>query len=268
MTKIPWADVSWNPITGCTPISEGCQNCYAKRMAKRLAGRFGYPKDEPFSVIYHSIATYNKPKHWIKPRRIFVCSMGDLFHNDVPFWWIDDVFEMIRQCQQHIFMILTKRPQSMYNWADSTNARSDDLLGNCPNLWLGVSVELQKHGQRIIDLLKIPAAVRFVSLEPLLEAVDLYFPDILTKGPKYPNDFESWPKDKQDDWFHTAARHTYMASTQTLDWVIAGPETGPGARECKSEWIESLYEQCKAAGVPVFDKRENFIAREFPDNTA
>ena len=227
MTKIEWADATWNPVTGCSPVSSGCTNCYAKRMANRLKGRYGYPKDEPFRPGIVHQDKLDQPRKWQKSRKIFVCSMGDLFHPDVNRATVEDMCETVYDCKRHIFMMLTKRPEAMLDFFGiSLDA---DLWGD--NLWLGVTAENQKrYDERWPILSKIPAAVKFVSIEPALEYVNI---DI----------FAPWP-----------------------DWVIAGPETGPGARECKPEWIESLYEQCKEAGVPFFDKRkENYLAREFPN---
>lgn len=227
-TKIEWCDETWNPITGCTPISEGCKHCYAGRMAKRLKGRYGYPEDDPFKPGTAHHDKFREPLHWKKPRRIFVCSMGDLFHEAVPYHLIDGVFQIIRACERHTFMVLTKRPDRMLEWADSTNARWDDLLGNLKNLWVGVTAENQKQADyRIPILLKIPAAIRFVSVEPILEPVAI------------PNG---------------------------LDWVICGKETGPGARAMEIGWATSLYNQCVEAGIPFFFKNGHGLNQEFPND--
>lgn len=227
-TKIEWCDEVWNPITGCTPISEGCQNCYAKRMAKRLRGRFGYP-DFPneFKVTFHP-DRLDLPLKWRKPRRVFVNSMGDLFHDDVDTHWIDDVLEVIAACPQHTFMMLTKRPENIdHKLYEITKAHGCRELGGgdyLPNLWLGVTAENQKRAdERIPLLLSIPAAKHFVSVEPMLGPVDL----------------TNWLCPEGD----------------VLDWVIAGPETGPGARTCENWWIQHLTVDCKNAGVAFFDKR-------------
>ena len=111
-TKIEWAEAAWNPVTGCTPVSAGCANCYARRMAQRLRGRCGYPADEPFRVTLRP-DRLDEPLHWHKPRRVFVCSMGDLFHPDVPDEFIDQVFAAMALCPQHTFLVLTKRPEGM-----------------------------------------------------------------------------------------------------------------------------------------------------------
>ena len=207
-TKIEWTDESWNPVTGCTKVSAGCQNCYAERMAKRLRGRFGYPDDDPFRVTLHP-DRLEQPLRWRKPRRVFVCSMGDLFHEDVPDEFIDQVFAVMALAKEHTFQVLTKRPERMKSYlsdratyqrvrketeeGDVCGLYLDSLCGwefrqaqnqwwtnlppdrwPLPNVWLGTSVEDQATAdERIPQLLECPAAVRFVSCEPLLSSVDL-----------------------------------------------------------------------------------------------
>lgn len=244
MNKIGWCEETWNPIIGCSKKSEGCVHCYAESFAKRLVMNPN-PKvsDKYMSVIDPSGWTgrthleekaLNKPFHWKKPRMIFVCSMGDLFHESVPFEWIDSVYDMMGNCPQHIFMILTKRPDralKYFNWFgeniknigyDSIPSESKnplDYFDPLENVWLGTTVESDKYLYRIEDLLKIPAKVHFVSCEPLLGGI-------------------------------------IIPNLQKINWIITGPETGHNARPCKKEWIESLYNQCKAAGVPFFDKKD------------
>lgn len=208
-TKIEWAQATWNPITGCTPVSEGCANCYARRMATRLRGRYGYPADDPFRIVYHH-KKYGEPLRWKKPRLIFVCSMGDLFHKDVDAGYLSGIFWVMKKAKQHTFLLLTKRPENVprhKSWWDK-------------NIWLGVSAENQQRAdERIPILLQIPAAVRFVSVEPMLGPVVL------------------------------PSRYA------VLDWVICGGETGPGARPMRSDWARSLRDQCQETGVPFFFKR-------------
>lgn len=231
-TKIEWADEKWNPITGCTPISEGCEHCYAKRMAKRLAGRYGYPKDNPFRPGTVHRDKLDEPNKWKKPRKIFVCSMGDLFNAEVPYYLIDDIFETIRKLERHIFIVLTKRAERMFSWAYSTNARYDDLLSRCKNLWLGVTAENQRAAdERIPFLLQVPAAIKFVSVEPMLEPIDL---------------------DKQSDFSPMDCCAEWL---EYLDWIICGAETGPGARKIDKHWVYSLYQQARRFGVPFFFKK-------------
>ena len=239
-TKIEWATESWNPITGCTPVSEGCEHCYARRMAQRLKGRFGYPEDDPFRVTFHP-DKLDQPLHWKKPRMIFVCSMGDLFHKDVPHHTyienevpVNHIYITAKRCPQHIFLILTKRPKvmkSFFSWITAFGGKIPD------NLWLGVSVENQQRAdERIPILLQIPAAKRFVSIEPMLGPVEL--------DHKYRR---RW-NDKIPAW-----EMSWML--QDLDWVICGGESGPGARPMHPDWPRSIRDQCQAAGVPFFFKQ-------------
>lgn len=268
-TRIEWADSVWNPVTGCSKASEGCRNCYAGRMAKRLAGRCGYPADDPFAVTLHP-ERLEEPLHWRTPRRVFVNSMGDLFHPDVPDEYILRVFAVMELTKHHTFLILAKRPkrmQELLTWdcfREEVWAARDRLLDDghapgwlherftywdqydehdagvlvrtmfsyepgpaipFPNIWFGVSAENQAMAdERIPVLLQTPAAVRFVSCEPLLGAVYLA---------------------------HFLGATGNVAG---LDWVIAGGETGPGARPMHPDWARSLRDQCQAAGVPFFFK--------------
>ena len=236
-TNIEWTNETWNPVTGCTRISAGCKNCYAERMARRLAGRYGYlPWPYEFDVTFHEDKLY-QPLSWKKPRMIFVCSMGDLFHEDVKEETILQIFDVIRKTKQHTYQILTKRPERMKwivkQYSDYGATNFNKMM---PHVWLGVTAESQQAAdERIPWLLKTPAAIRFVSVEPMLEKIDLTgslngFPD----------------RDKNGEWYQT-----YPA----LDWIICGGETGHGAREMKYEWAQELYVQCKAAGVAFFFKK-------------
>jgi protein gp37 len=221
-TRIEWCDETWNPVTGCAPISEGCDNCYAQRMANRLRGRYGYPAEKPFRVTWHA-DRLAKPERWRRPRRIFVCSMGDLFHGDVRVEWIDKMLAVMAECPQHTFMVLTKRAMNIESKLYGEAPCRFLGAGGClPNLWLGVTAENQfRADKNVAELLKIPAALRFVSAEPLLGPVDL-----VSAGLRPMN----------------------------IDWVICGGETGPGARLVHPDWVRSLRDQCVAAGVPFFFK--------------
>lgn len=262
-TKIEWAERVWNPITGCIKVSPGCANCYAERMAKRLQamgtrGYAGTVDDQgrwtgQVNLIEEAIRL---PLTWKKPRRIFVNSMSDLFHQHVFDSTIDKIFRVMIQAKQHTFLILTKHPERMYRYfhdpLDDWKRIGDDMdradrilepgtMFPIPNVWLGVSVEDQQRAdERVPWLLKTPAAVRFVSAEPLLGPVDLrtytepcsYYCD---HGGMYPEG-------------HHPAR-------SKLDWVIVGGESGAGARPMRPYWARSLRDQCQAAGVPFFFKQ-------------
>ncbi|UCC41422.1 MAG: phage Gp37/Gp68 family protein, partial [Candidatus Aminicenantes bacterium] len=223
-TKIEWADVVWNPITGCTPISEGCQNCYAKRMAKRLAGRFGYPKNEPFQLTYHADKILI-PLYWKKPQRIFVCSMGDLFHHDVKIQWINNIFFIMKNCPRHTFIVLTKRPENIEPMLYNSNILCGDYY--LPNVYLGVSVENQQRAdERIPLLLRIPASKRIVNIEPMLGPVDLNINYYYG---------ESW--------------------NGLIHGVMLGGESGPGARPMHPDWVRSVRDQCNEFAIPFFFKQ-------------
>lgn len=162
-TKIEWTQKVWNPVTGCTKVSEACQNCYAEVMARRLQKMPGSADKyrNGFQPTIH-VSSLGEPFEWKKPTMVFVCSMGDLFHNEVPFDFIDKVIEVIRECPQHTFQILTKRPERMAEYFN-------DLRGVPHNVWLGTTCESDKHFDRIDHLRKIKGAkVRFLSCEPLL----------------------------------------------------------------------------------------------------
>lgn len=234
-TAIEWSEYSWNPVTGCTPVSDGCAHCYASRMAQRLRGRFGYPQDDPFAVTLHP-ERLEEPLHWKKPRMVFVCSMGDLFHPRVPWEFICRVFDTMCRARQHNYQVLTKRPGRMayfakYIW-DSCN---DDGPQWPSNVWAGTSVEDQKYAARLDVLARVTAPVPFVSLEPLLGPVDL----------------REWL------WPKAAGKKCFSSNWDTptvLSWVILGGETGPGARPMHLDWARSVRDQCDAAGVPFFFK--------------
>jgi len=251
-TKIEWCDFAWNPVTGCTPVSEGCRNCYARRMAYRLRGRCGYPEDEPFAVTLHP-DRLDEPLRWRKPKRVFVCSMGDLFHEDVPPAFIDQILDVVSACPQHTFMVLTKRPQNiarkLYEVTEETPIRELGGGDYFPNLWLGATAENQEAAEeRIPPLLRIPAAIHFVSCEPLLGPVDLQrIP--LAEGYGY-----LWANPL--DGIHPKLTSNGKRCPG-LDWVIVGGETGPGARPMRPEWARAIRDQCLEAGVPFFFKQWN-----------
>lgn len=245
-TKIEWTDETWNPIVGCNKISPGCDHCYAEIMARRLAGM---PQQSPkYSMVIHegkwSGNTFmdetglKKPFSWKKPRRIFVVSMGDLFHESVSFSWILEVMYMINKCPQHIFQILTKRPERMHEFFTDWIPNPFSLQGgDLSNLHLGVTAENQEQAnKRIPALLDIPAAKRFVSIEPMLGPVNI------SKYLKVVN--ESGFQDYGGPF----------AGRDKLDQVIVGGETGPGARPMHPNWVTNIRDQCVEANVPFFFK--------------
>jgi len=255
-TRIEWADVVWNPVSGCAPVSEGCRNCYARRMAYRLRGRCGYPEAEPFAVTLHP-DRLKQPLRWRKPRRVFVCSMGDLFHEKVPESYVDEILEIIAACPQHTFLVLTKRPQNierkLYEVTEETPIHELGGGDYLPNLWLGVTVEHQEAAeQRIPILLEMPAAVRWVSCEPLLGPVDLS--KWLRGHARYDTDRNGRP-----------IPQPCGSVTPRLDWVVIGGETGPQARPMDPAWARAIRDQCRAAGVPLFLKQMSKRARIPPD---
>lgn len=259
-TKIEWADAVWNPVTGCTPISEGCDHCYAKRMATRLAGRYGYPADDPFRPGWWHQEAYDnfKPP---KGKRVFVCSMSDLFHEKVPVRAVHLVMEKINAHRDTTFMLLTKRPERMKyllgerapEWKSALSWEYDIPL---TNLWIGVTAENQTRAdKRISILLQIPAAVRFVSIEPMLGSVDLgryicpahWHWDAKFMTPEAALAAGAYAERKPQALVHADARF--------IDWVICGGETGPGARPVHPDWVRSLRDQCQSSGVPFFFKQ-------------
>jgi protein gp37 len=208
-SSIEWTDATWNPVTGCSKISAGCRFCYAERLAHRLQA-MGQPRYAAgFSVTLHH-DLLDAPRRWRSPRLVFVNSMSDLFHEDVPLSFIRQVFQTMAECPQHVFQVLTKRSKRL--------KESATLLDWPTNVWMGVSVEDSRVLARISDLRHVPAAVRFLSCEPLIGPLD----EVPLGG---------------------------------IDWVIVGGESGPGARPMRPEWALSVLNQCRSHGVPFFFKQ-------------
>jgi protein gp37 len=224
-SAIEWTDATWNPTTGCDRVSQGCDHCYALTLAKRLQAmgnpryqRDGNPRTSGpgFGLTIHPDKV-EEPYRWKKPRRVFVNSMSDLFHASVPTEFIHDVFDVMADLPQHHFQILTKRPRRMLTVVSAWYEATRKVL--VPNVWLGTSIEDQKWADKRIPLLsEVPAAVRFLSCEPLLGPIRLKRPD-------------------------------------AFDWVIVGGESGWHARPMKEEWVRSLRDQCRGAGVAFFFKQ-------------
>lgn len=213
-SRIEWTDATWNPIRGCTKISPGCTHCYAETFAERFRGVPGHPYEQGFDLrlIPHKL---DVPLRWFKPRMVFVNSMSDLFHEDVPDEYIVKVVRVMRRANWHTYQVLTKRAGRMEALLQTHLRFAVEL----PHIWWGVSVENRKHGlPRIEQLRAVPAAVRFLSVEPLLE--DLGTLDL-----------------------------------DGIAWVIVGGESGAGARPMAEEWVRSIRDQCRSAGVHFFFKQ-------------
>lgn len=227
-TKIEWADATWSPVTGCTKVSAGCKYCYSERLVGRFDSLHGFV---PFTTVECHPDRLEQPLHWRKPRRIFVVSMGDLFHEAVPDEFIGRVWSVMLSALQHTYQILTKRPDRMAEFVARAERESTRKgLNDSTHIWLGVSVEDQATADvRIPLLLKTPAAVRFISYEPALSVLDL-------------------------DPYLWYAKPTTLR-TPRLDWVIAGGESGPKARPSNPAWFRTVRDQCQSAGVPFLFKQ-------------
>jgi protein gp37 len=264
MTTIEWTEHTWNPTTGCDRISDGCTNCYALTMARRLKamGQAKYQNDgDPrtsgpgFGITGHP-DVLGEPLRWRKPRRVFVNSMSDLFHARVTTDLITRVWEVMAKTPQHTYQILTKRASRLA----PVLAKVHDALGltePLPNAWIGTSVENQKYADlRIPALLQAPAAVRFLSMEPLLGPVDLWGPIVPGRGrPKltyWLDGRPGWGPEQTDDRGRVFQE---LAVGPKIDWVIVGGESGPGARPMDPAWAAALAKQCRDAGTAVFVKQ-------------
>ncbi len=341
MTSIQWTDQTWNPVVGCTPVSPGCLNCYAAAQAPRL-GRMGQTQyvglttnyaverraDSPTRAMFNGRVELvgdqlHKPLGRKKPTRYFIASMGDLFHEAVPFEFIDRVFAVMALCPQHTFQVLTKRPERMAeylggDWAFRVGKMLVDVgpdpfremialmkvsyqacgdamrrakAGPLPNVWVGTSAEDQTRlEERVPHLLKCPAAVRFLSCEPLLGPLEF---GQMVKGTtrvhmcmdvrgairnksfdgfQHPDGKAMTRREAEDALFElhsTGVKVIPLGScddfddqtgcrghrSPRIDWVIVGGESGTQARRCDTRWIQGVVSQCKAAGIPVFVKQ-------------
>lgn len=243
-TTISWTNKTWNPVVGCSHVSDGCRNCYAERMYRRFhKGALPWTVENAGANVHCIWDRLSQPSHWRKPSMVFVNSMSDLFHEQVPDSFISAVWNKMRENDRHTFQVLTKRPERMLEWVGYWYPHGST---SPPNIWLGVSVENQRAAdERIPLLLQTPAAVRFLSCEPLLGPIDLrnlclehnYFLDALTG--------------KED------ANVGPAKEWECIDWVICGGESGPGYRPMGLDWARSIRDQCIAADVPFFFKQES-----------
>ena len=268
-TNIPYLDEVWNLTRGCTKVSAGCKNCYAERLLRRfctdtLTGDYrfdGFKADCPIELCDDKVL--DRPLHWRKPRRIGVCFMSDLFHEAVPDGFLDKVFAVMALTPQHTYVLLTKRPERMREYLRREDhaelvyqaARHLRSLGwptgsyvvpswPLPNVWLGVSVENQQAAdERIPLLLETPAAHRWLSVEPLLEAVDL--PWLAKRTRLGLGDFRD------------GERAITMSYEEDIDWVVVGGESGPKAREMDLVSLVLVMKQCEEANVPAYCKQDS-----------
>lgn len=211
-SAIEWTESTWNPVTGCDKVSPACKNCYAETFAERFRGTRGHPFRQGFDLKLWP-QRLSLPLTWKEPRMIFVNSMSDLFHKDVPDSFVDRVFDTMARADWHTFQLLTKRSRRLADWAVAQ--------GRWPrNVWAGVSVESQGYVSRVDDLLRVPADIRFLSIEPLLGPVKLK-----------------------------------KVALRQIQWVIVGGESGHHARPMRPEWARDLRDQCLALNVPFFFKQ-------------
>jgi len=215
-SDIEWTDATWNPVRGCEKISPGCKHCYAETFSERFRGVPGHPFEQGFDLRLVPGAL-DLPRRWRSGRLVFVNSMSDLFQDEVPAEFIQRAFAVMRECPQHQFQVLTKRAERLVELAPD--------LDWAPNVWMGVSVENEDYKWRIDLLRRVPATIRFISVEPLLGPIE----KLPLKG---------------------------------IHWVIAGGESGPRAREMKPEWARSIRDQCVDAGVPFFFKQWGGVQRK------
>jgi protein gp37 len=225
-THIEWTNMTWNPVTGCTKVSQGCKNCYAERMAKRLKA-MGSPRYVAGFKVTLQHDLLDLPKRWKQPRLIFVNSMSDLFHEDVPLDYIQKVFRTMGECPHHVFQILTKRSRRLKELAP--------LLTWHSNIWMGVSVEDNRVLERVDDLREVPAAVRFLSCEPLIGSL-------------------------------------HELNLEGIHWVIVGGESGPRSRPMRAEWVHEIKALSDAYGAAFFFKqwggtRKDLTGRELDGAT-
>lgn len=219
-SRIEWTDATWNPVTGCTKVSPGCKHCYAQTFAERFRGVPGHPYEQGFDLRLWPDRV-RLPLAWKASRRIFVNSMSDLFHENVPEDFISQVFETMRNAPWHQFQVLTKRPERMASFLEQNPQALGRHSGANGHIWLGASVENDRYAYRAKLVARLRSAVRFLSCEPLLGPLDL-------KG---------------------------VLGPEGVNWVIVGGESGAGARPMKLDWVLEIRDACRQARVPFFFKQ-------------
>ena len=219
-SAIEWTDATWNPVTGCNKVSTGCKHCYAETFSERFRGVPGHPFEQGFDLRLWP-ARLELPLRWRAPRRIFVNSMSDLFHDAVPDDFIDAVFATMQTAHWHQFQVLTKRPERMARRLAAHARQNGPLQFTHPNVWVGTSVETQRYVGRAEIVASIPAAVRFLSCEPLLGELEL----------------------------------SHVLGPTGINWVIVGGESGRSARTMDAAWVRTIRDQCRQAKTPFFFKQ-------------
>lgn len=277
-TKIEWSDATWSPVSGCSHISDGCRACFAEAMARRFNKDWKpWTKENAAHNVRLHPERLDQPLHWRKPKKIFVCSVSDLFHDEVPDEFIACVFAVMVRARRHTFQILTKRPERMLNLLSSSrfNDPMNGWIARCliprkvehwyhdPHLFTwplsnvlpGVTVENDRNRDRIDWLLKTPAAKRFVSIEPMLGPINLE-PYIWPTCWHWDNKYLS-PQDAIAEGAYAERKPQALvgANRTFLDWVIVGSESGPHRRETEIGWARGIRDQCIAAHVPFFLKQ-------------
>ena len=241
-TSIDWTDHSWNPMHGCSSAGPECDRCYAKSMAKRLTGMKSKGYENGFAVtLRHD--RLSEPSRLKKPKMIFLCSMGDLFHEKVPYTFQALVFDAMMEADHHVYQVLTKRPSRMNEfvreWVAERFSDPDDWY-KVRNIWLGTSVGTQNGVMRAHELVEVPARNRFLSLEPLIESVDIG-PVLKATTPRT----MALQRDHMDKAW---------PGGRIIEWVILGGETGPGARPMNSLWARKVWYDCRQVAVDFFFK--------------
>ncbi|MEZ5064313.1 MAG: phage Gp37/Gp68 family protein [bacterium] len=219
-STIEWTDATWNPVTGCTKVSPGCKHCYAETLAERWRGVRGHPYEQGFDLKLWP-DRLELPLLWKKPKRIFVNSMSDLFHENVPYRFVDRTFRTMLRANWHQFQVLTKRADRMTEYVKRREHQLGQLGATAPHIWLGTSVETQAYLWRAERIASLPSTVRFMSCEPLLGPLDL----------------------------------RAVIGPDLINWVIVGGESGRKARPMDAAWALDIRDQCNDAGIPFFFKQ-------------
>ena len=250
-SSIEWTDATWNPVTGCSKVSPGCAHCYAEALTHRFADEWTAPRlpwtpDNAAENVILRPDRLEQPLHWKKPRMVFVNSMSDLFHDQVPDEFIAKVFDVMAHAPQHTFQVLTKRPERMHallnEWALFDYAENDPQLMPLSNVWLGVSIENRRFVRRADYLRETPAAVRFISAEPLLGP--LAYDQLVTEHP-----------DDDGEWEWADGFDGEGLDLDGIDWLIAGGESGPKARTMDPRWVRDLRDLADASQTAFFFKQ-------------